>query len=137
MERKNNTRKPLHPGTFLRRELQERGITQRAFAQQTGIAHSNLNEFINGKRNLNEDWALKFEKELGIAFQMWMNMQNGYNYKMHILQSKETVSPKSEYCVVTSRIPQKLQTQVAQMAGVAGLSMSAFIRQALEKLVIQ
>ena len=47
----------IHPGEILREELQERGIKQKEFAQLIGVQPTHLNEFIKGKRNLNEDLA--------------------------------------------------------------------------------
>ncbi|MBR6981514.1 MAG: HigA family addiction module antidote protein, partial [Prevotella sp.] len=64
----------IHPGEILRDELQERGIKQKDFAQMIGVQSTHLNEFIKGKRNLNEDLAMKLEKHLGIPFKTWMNL---------------------------------------------------------------
>ena len=82
----------IHPGEILREELQERGIKQKDFAQAIGIQATHLNEFIKGKRNLNEDLAMKLESQLGIPFNIWMNlwMKRGrlnstlYNLKRHV-----------------------------------------------------
>ena len=45
----------IHPGEVLREELLERGIKQKEFARMIGVHPTHLNEFIKGKRNLNED----------------------------------------------------------------------------------
>ena len=82
----------IHPGEILRDELQERGIKQKDFAQMIGMQSTHLNEFIKGKRNLNEDLALKLEKQLGIPFKTWMNLHNGYMY-----DSKAVEERKSEH----------------------------------------
>ncbi len=70
----------IHPGEILREELQERGIKQKDFAQQISVQPTHLNAFIKGKRNLNEDLAMKLEQHLGIPFKVWMNLQNSYTY---------------------------------------------------------
>lgn len=72
--------KALHPGEVLREELKSRGISQKKFAEIADIQPSHLNEFIKGKRNLNEDLAIKLEKHLSIPFEVWMNLHNGYLY---------------------------------------------------------
>lgn len=64
----------------MREELQERGIKQKDFAQQISVQPTHLNAFIKGKRNLNEDLAMKLEQHLGIPFKVWMNLQNSYTY---------------------------------------------------------
>ena len=80
----------IHPGEILREELQERGIKQKDFAQAIGVQATHLNEFIKGKRNLNEDLAMKLESQLGIPFKTWMNLHNGYMYECKALDEKRT-----------------------------------------------
>lgn len=80
----------IHPGEILREELQERGIKQKDFAQAIGVQATHLNEFIKGKRNLNEDLAMKLQSQLGIPFKTWMNLHNGYMYECKALDAKMT-----------------------------------------------
>ena len=80
----------IHPGEILREELQERGIKQKDFAQAIGVQATHLNEFIKGKRNLNEDLAIKLESQLGIPYKTWMNLHNGYMYECKALDEKRT-----------------------------------------------
>lgn len=68
----------IHPGEVLREELQERGIKHKEFAQMIGVQDIQLNEFIKGKRNLDEDLAIKLEEALGISYKNWMKLHNGY-----------------------------------------------------------
>lgn len=80
----------IHPGEILREELQERGIKQKEFAKTIGVQPTHLNEFIKGKRNLNEDLAIKLEKNLGIPFDSWMSLHNGYIYEVKAIEAKES-----------------------------------------------
>lgn len=80
----------IHPGEILREELQERGIKQKDFARTIGVQATHLNEFIKGKRILNEDLAMKLESQLGIPFKTWMNLHNGYMYECKVLNDKRT-----------------------------------------------
>ncbi len=84
METKNNRQafKPTHPGEVLHEELRERGITQKAFAEQIGMRPSHLSEIINGKRNITISIADKLQEALGIDSQSWVNMQTQYDYAM-------------------------------------------------------
>lgn len=61
----------IHPGEILREELLERGIKQKDFAQQIGMQPSHLNAFIKGKRNLNDDLAIKLERQMLIPDEVW------------------------------------------------------------------
>lgn len=70
----------IHPGEVLREELLERGIKQKDFAKTIGVQPTHLNEFIKGKRNLNESLAIKLEKALGISYKNWMSLHSGYLY---------------------------------------------------------
>jgi addiction module HigA family antidote len=70
---------PTHPGEMIKDELQERGITQKQLAAQTGIKPSVISETINGKRNISLHMAVALEKALGIPADIWMNMQTNYD----------------------------------------------------------
>lgn len=79
----------------MREELQERGIKQKDFAQMIGIQAPHLSEFINGKRNLNEDLAIMLEKHLGIPFKTWMALHNGYVYDSRAVEEAQTEEQKA------------------------------------------
>ena len=93
MVTKNNRPVPeraVHPGEILREELLERGIKQKDFAQQIGVQATHLNEFIKGKRDLNEYLAMKLEKSLGIPLKTWMSLYNGYMYDCEAIKKRES-----------------------------------------------
>jgi addiction module HigA family antidote len=70
---------PSHPGEFLKDELQERGISQRQFAELVGVPHTALNEILNCKRPMSVDFSLRVEAALGIDADLFINMQTRYN----------------------------------------------------------
>ncbi|MDR2970132.1 MAG: HigA family addiction module antidote protein [Tannerellaceae bacterium] len=70
---------PIHPGEIVKDEIEYRGIKQRDLAAKMGISHSQLNEILNGKRQVNTEIALLFEAALGIEPVTLINMQTGYN----------------------------------------------------------
>ncbi len=74
-----------HPGTILRYELEERGISQEDFAVMIGMQESHLNELINGKRPMTKPIADKIEKALGISAVTLVNMQTQYEYDMEAI----------------------------------------------------
>lgn len=86
----------IHPGEVLHEELLERGIKQKDFAEQIGVHPTYLNEFIKGKRNLNEDLAIKLEKALCISHISWMNLHNGYVRDSKVIE--ETKSDEAHTC---------------------------------------
>lgn len=70
---------PVHPGLVLRDELESRGISQRSLAAKLEVSPSQLNEIINGKRNLTAEYALMIEALLGIPAVPLLRMQTDYN----------------------------------------------------------
>jgi addiction module HigA family antidote len=76
----------IHPGSILRAELKERGISHKKFAEKIGMQTTHLSELINGKRAISEAVADKLEEALGIPSLDWMNLQNQYNYDVKRLQ---------------------------------------------------
>ena len=68
-----------HPGEMIKDELNERGMTQKQLAVETGIKPSVLSETINGKRSVSLNVAVALEKALGIPADIWMNLQTQYD----------------------------------------------------------
>lgn len=78
----------VHAGSILRRELAERGITQKEFAKAIGMQSSHLNEIIKGKRNITMEIAMRFETVLHIKATVWMNLQAQYEYDCRIIEQR-------------------------------------------------
>ena len=51
--------KGIHPGKIIARELQKRGVSQRAFAASIGEHSQTLNAVITGHRYLTTEMAVK------------------------------------------------------------------------------
>lgn len=77
-----------HPGEVLFDELEARGISQTDFAQQIGLKKSQLNEIIKGKRNVNAELALLFEKVLNINADYWLELQKNYDLDVARIEHK-------------------------------------------------
>lgn len=71
----------FHPGELLGEELEERGIPSTKFAEQLGVSISVVNEIIQGKRNISEEFAMMIEDALGIEASLWINLQREYDIK--------------------------------------------------------
>ncbi|MBQ8957732.1 MAG: HigA family addiction module antidote protein [Bacteroidales bacterium] len=83
----NTNRIPTHPGDVIKEELEYRGITQKRFADLTGVPYTMLNEILNGKRPVTSDFALIVEAAIGISPQLLINMQARYNMAVAMNQS--------------------------------------------------
>ena len=74
---------PVHPGGILGEELKARGISQKKFAEQTGLQATHLSALIHGTRNFTPSVAAKIESGLeGISAGLWMRLQEQYNKDM-------------------------------------------------------
>jgi HTH-type transcriptional regulator/antitoxin HigA len=70
----------IHPGSILKEELIERGISQKDFAKMISMQPSHLSEIIKGKRSVTKPVADKLEEVLGIPSIDWVNLQIGFEY---------------------------------------------------------
>lgn len=73
---------PTHPGELLKDELEYRGISQKKFAEQTGIPYKNLNDILNCRRPITANTALLIEAALGISASIFTSMQMDYNMQI-------------------------------------------------------
>jgi len=68
-----------HPGEVLLDEIKANVFSQSDFAKKIGLKKSQLNEIIRGKRNINAELAILFEKALAIDAEYWMEIQKNYD----------------------------------------------------------
>lgn len=80
--------KAIHPGTVLKKELEYRGIKQRELAGELGIAPTQLNDILKGKRNISAQLAVLLEAALGNTAIYWMNLQGKYELNRAKLDRK-------------------------------------------------
>ena len=83
---------PSHPGEVIKDELEERGISQRKFADRIGIGYSVLNEILNGRRSISTTSALMFEAALDIPADSLLKMQ--MKYIMYTAMKDQTLVEK-------------------------------------------
>ncbi len=69
---------PVHPYDILEAELEARGISKKAFAQQIGMKPSNFSRMLSLRGELSSEMALKFEEVLDIPYLDWMRYQEAY-----------------------------------------------------------
>lgn len=69
----------LHPGVFLKDDLETLGMSQKTLAEKSGISKTIINEVIKGKRNITPAMAMKFEEIIGEPASFWMGIQTKYD----------------------------------------------------------
>lgn len=99
----------IHPGEILKDELKERAITQKEFAQLTGIPQTHLNEIIKGKRAINADIALVIGKALEMDAMLWLNLQSNYELDAAKVNEKNShrIAALDLWQMVKPYIPEK------------------------------
>lgn len=70
---------PIHPGEFLREELDELGLSARAFADALGVLHNRIAAILRGRRGVTADTALRLAACFGTSADVWMNLQKTYD----------------------------------------------------------
>lgn len=65
----------VHPGTVLKGELTEVGITPTEFARQIEVPANRISQIIAGKRSITGDTALRLGHWFGTDPQFWLNLQ--------------------------------------------------------------
>lgn len=78
MENANKSLDNIHPGKILNEKLIESGYSQREVAAILGIAHSHLNDILNGKKNINPSIAISLEAIKIENAIFWLNLQMVY-----------------------------------------------------------
>lgn len=77
-----NKMRAIHPGEILAEELQELGLTARAFAGALKVPHNRITAILNGQRGISADTALRLAAYFGTTPQFWMNAQQQYDLKV-------------------------------------------------------
>lgn len=74
-------RTPIHPGTILKDELDEIGISAAELARQLKVPENSMSEVMLGHRSITADTALRLGRWFGTSANFWMNLQK--NYELH------------------------------------------------------
>ncbi|MYB33747.1 MAG: HigA family addiction module antidote protein [Gammaproteobacteria bacterium] len=74
-------RTPIHPGTILKDELDEIGISPAELARQLKVPENRMSEVIRGRRGITADTALRLGRWFGTSAGFWMNLQKSYELR--------------------------------------------------------
>lgn len=73
------TKRALHPGVYLNKMLENKGLSQRDLASKIDIAHSLLNNILKGNRNININIAFSLEAIEFKDANYWLTAQKDYS----------------------------------------------------------
>lgn len=72
----------IHPGATIKKQLEDRGMSQKEFASRMGMSEKHISRIIHGEVQLTPDVADKLERVLGVPANFWINLESIYKEKL-------------------------------------------------------
>jgi addiction module HigA family antidote len=72
---------PIHPGSFLKEELEALNLSARKFAEHIHVPHNAVTGIINGERSITAQMAIRLGQAFGTTPHYWLNLQAIYDLK--------------------------------------------------------
>jgi antitoxin HigA-1 len=69
----------VHPGRFLKRELEARGLSANRLALDLGVPSGRVTDILNGRRSITADTAVRLGRYFGNRAQFWLDLQSQYD----------------------------------------------------------
>ena len=93
MNAKNGMR-PVHPGEFLREELDELGLSANALSKALGVPVNRVTMILNGQRGVSADTALRLARYFGTTPQIWLNLQKTWELRQAEIESGREIAER-------------------------------------------
>ena len=84
------------PGTTIREQLENRGMTQKEFAVRMVMSEKHISQLINGEVHLTPNVALRLESVLGISASFWNNLEARYREKLERIEEENAMDSDIE-----------------------------------------
>src|SRR5215831_16117650 len=85
---------PVHPGTLVKANLEELGLSVAAAAAAMQVTRQQLYNVIRGKSTVTPDMALRFEGAFGGSADMWLRMQAAFDLAQARKQQRKINVPR-------------------------------------------
>lgn len=85
-----------HPADLIKEVLKDRHISQKDFAKLVDIRPSHLNDILNRRRRISDEFALEVEKWLAIPARSLLEMQATFNITEGVSQKDEAAKREEE-----------------------------------------
>ncbi len=97
---------PIPPGEILREEfMRSLGVSINSLARDLDVPSNRISEFVNGKRAITADTALRLGKYFGVSPEIWLDLQ--FDYELRVAQ--RDVWPRAELRVRSRAAAQEQQ----------------------------
>lgn len=90
----NNGMRPVHPGEILREELDELGMSAKAFAEALDVPANRISTILKRQRGITADTALRLSRYLGTTPQVWLNLQKAYELRVAEIESGKQIAKR-------------------------------------------
>jgi len=78
----------VHPGAYLKDELEELNISQNRLALEIRVPAARISEIIKGKRGITADTACRLARYFGTSVDLWLNLQTAYDKRVAMQKLK-------------------------------------------------
>jgi len=78
----------VHPGEYLKDELEELNISQNRLALEIRVPAARISEIIKGKRGITADTACRLARYFGTSVDLWLNLQATYDKRVAMQKLK-------------------------------------------------
>jgi len=78
----------VHPGEYLKDELEELNISQNRLALEIRVPAARISEIIKGKRGITADTACRLARYFGTSVDLWLNLQTAYDKRVAMQKLK-------------------------------------------------
>lgn len=86
----------IPPGETIKEQLQNRGLTQREFAERMDFSDKHISRLINGYVELNTNVALRLETVLGLPASFWLNLEANYRENLERVKNEKEMEADFE-----------------------------------------
>ncbi len=87
------------PGTTIKEQLVDRGMTQKEFAIRMGMSEKHISKLINGDVHLTPDVAERLEMVLGIPASFWNKLEAIYQEKLIKVRREKELEQEEAFAV--------------------------------------
>lgn len=78
----------IPPGATIKEQLDNRGMTQKEFAERMGLSVKHISRLINGEVQLTHEVALKLSSDLGLPTSFWNNLESIYREQLTLVKDE-------------------------------------------------
>jgi addiction module HigA family antidote len=82
---------PIHPGEYLREELDTLGMSAAELSRQIGVPTNRVTSILNGQRSITGDTSLRLAHFFGTRPGFWLNLQNLFELRLAQQKSGKTI----------------------------------------------